>query len=492
MATALSNRLLASSPEKVRLPTYDRSSLSPGIVHIGVGNFHRAHQAIYLDDLFDRGIDHDWAIIGAGVRPGDAEMRARLQAQDGLTTVVELDPAGDAARICAAMIDFVPVERQALIEALSRPEIRIASMTITEGGYFLDADGGFDAAHPAIEHDALNGAAPRTVFGILLAAIVTRRARGLDPLTVMSCDNIPGNGDVAQAATVGLAERSSSDLARWIGREMAFPNSMVDRITPATGERERVLVRESFAIDDACPVVCESFRQWVMEDTFASGRPRLEEVGVEFVDDVAAYELMKLRILNGGHAAIAYPAALMGLTYAHEAMAEPLIAGFMAKMVRTEVIPILPHIDGVSFEDYLALVRRRFANPKIGDTIARLCEDGSDRQPKFILPSIVDRLSKGQSVDGLALEVAFWCRYCAEAGATAAGHSISDGRSGQLMERARAARSDPAAFLTMDDVFGDLRRNPIFREAFETSLLSIWRDGTAATLARYNDRRNEP
>lgn len=487
MATALSNKLLTSASATVDLPAYDRSLLRPGIVHIGVGNFHRAHQAIYLDDLFNRGIDHDWAILGAGVRPGDTGMRTRLQAQDCLTTVVELDPAGDTARICGAMIDYVPVEPQALIEALSRPEIRIASMTITEGGYFLDADGGFDAAHSEIEYDARNSAAPRTVFGILLAAIARRREQGLAPLTVMSCDNIPGNGDVAQATTVGLAELTSPGLAQWIGREMAFPNSMVDRITPATGERERALVRETFAIDDASPVICETFRQWVMEDTFASGRPHFEHVGVEFVDDVASFELMKLRILNGGHAAIAYPAALMGLTFAHEAMAEPLVAGFMAKMVRTEVISTLPDIGGVDFEDYLALVLRRFANPKIGDTIARLCEDGSDRQPKFILPSIADRLSKNQSVDGLALEVALWCRYCAASGEGAARLPIIDPRSDQLTERARAARSDPAAFLALDDVFGELRTNYAFARAFEAALASLWQHGVAKTLAAYND-----
>ena len=486
MATALSNQALTCSLERVRLPTYDRAALTPGIVHIGVGNFHRAHQAIYLDDLFDRGIDHDWAIIGAGVRDGDAEMRRRLMAQDCLSTVIELEPTGNAARVCGAMIDYVPIEPRAVIEALSRPEVRIASLTITEGGYFLDADGGFDTAHPEIQHDARNTSTPRTVFGMLLAAIANRRDKGCGPLTVMSCDNIPGNGDVARTVLRGLAEMTSSTLASWIDVEMAFPNSMVDRITPATGERERALVREEFDIEDACPVVCETFRQWVMEDTFVSGRPKLEEVGVEFVDNVAAYELMKLRILNGGHAAIAYPAALMGLTYAHEAMAEPVIAGFMAKLARTEVVPTLPHINNVNVEDYLAVIQRRFANPKIADTIERLCEDGSNRQPKFILPTVHDRLATGQPVDGLALEVALWCRYCAADGDSGAGVAIRDGRSSLLVERARAAKSDPAAFLAIGDIFGELGQHPEFANAFATSLGSIWQNGVSATLAAYN------
>ncbi len=486
MATALSNQTLTSSLENVRLPTYDRATLTPGIVHIGVGNFHRAHQAIYLDDLFNRDIDHDWAIIGAGVRQADSEMRRRLMAQDCLSTVVELDPTGDTARVCGAMVDFAPIEPRALVAALSRPEIRIASMTITEGGYFLDADGGFDPTNPDIAHDARSHSAPRSVFGVLLAAVATRRAQGFAPLTVLSCDNIPGNGDVARATTIGLAEMMSRDLGRWIASEMAFPNSMVDRITPATGARERALVNEQFDIEDACPVVCETFRQWVMEDAFVSGRPHFEAVGVEFVENVAAYELMKLRILNGGHAAIAYPAAMMGLTYAHEAMAEPLIAGFMDKLVRTEVIPTLPEIPGVGFEDYLAVIQRRFANAKIGDTIERLCEDGSNRQPKFILPTIQDCLSKGCPVDGLALEVALWCRFCAADDANGAVGSINDVRSNVLVERARAAKSDPAAFLAMGDIFGELCAQPVFANAFATSLAALWRDGVSETLAAYS------
>lgn len=485
MAITLSNRTLTSSPEGVRVPTYDRAGLSPGIVHIGVGNFHRAHQAIYLDELFNRGMDHDWAIIGAGVRETDDAMRRRLQAQDYLSTVVELDPNGNVARVCGSMVDHAAVEPPAIVAALSRPDVRIASLTITEGGYFLGADGSFDAAHPELQHDARRAGVPQTVFGMLLAAIAARRDKGLEPLTVMSCDNIPGNGDVARAAVCGLAELSSRSLADWIRGEMTFPNSMVDRITPATGARERALVRDEFGIDDACPVVCETFRQWVMEDAFVAGRPRLEDVGVEFVENVAAYELMKLRILNGGHAAIAYPAALMGLTYAHEAMAEPLIAGFMAKLVQDEVIPTLPEIAGVRFSDYLTVVQHRFANPKIGDTIARLCEDGSNRQPKFILPTVHDRLAKDQSVDGLALEVALWCRYCAGDATGDNGSAINDPRADLLVERARTARSDPAAFLSLSDIFGELDQHPTFSHAFATSLASLWQNGTAATLDAY-------
>ena len=486
MATALSNSILAQPLDRVRLPNYSRAALSPGIVHIGVGNFHRAHQAIYLDDLFSQGSDLDWAIIGAGVRETDAQMRQRLMAQDFLSTVIELDPNGNAARICGSMVDYAPVESRAVIEALSRPEIRIASLTITEGGYYLNSIGGFDSTHPEIQHDAGNENTPRTIFGMLLAAICARRNNGSPPLTIMSCDNIPGNGEVARATLHGLADMISSSLGDWINAEMAFPNSMVDRITPATGGRERALAKDEFDIEDTCPVVCETYRQWVVEDSFVSGRPRLEDVGVEFVENVATYELMKLRILNGGHAAIAYPAALMGLTYAHEAMAVPLIAGFMAKLARTEVIPTLPNIPGINFDDYLAVIQRRFSNPKIGDTIQRLCEDGSNRQPKFILPTIHDRLATGQSVDGLALEVALWCRYCASDEAVSASGELSDPRSNVLIESARAAKSNPAAFLAIKDVFGDLGENSVFSNAFARSLTLLWQQGVASTLTAFN------
>jgi len=487
MITKLSLSNLSDIGGNVTKPGYSRADLTPGIVHIGVGNFHRAHQAIYLHRLFESGKDRDWAIVGAGVKPYDAAMRARLEPQDWLTTVVELDPAGFSATICGAMIDFTEVNPESLIARMASPEIRIVSLTVTEGGYFVDAKtGGFDASHPDIVADAANPARPTTVFGLIIAALMRRRETGVPPFTVMSCDNLPENGHVARNAVLGLAGGRDDDAHDWIADNVAFPCGMVDCITPATGPREIALVADKFGIDDAAPVVCEPFRQWVLEDNFPQGRPALETVGVEFVEDVAPYELMKLRILNGGHATIAYPAGLMGIHYVHEAMENPLVTGFLEKLEFTEIIPTVPEIPGVSLEGYYHKIVERFSNPAIGDTIPRLCLDGSNRQPKFILPTVAARLAAGQPVDGLALEVALWCRYCAGMNEKGNPIKIDDIAASRLTENALAARDNPSVWLSMHDVFGDLGQNPEFSAAFARALGALWADGTEATLARYN------
>ncbi|MGP9804999.1 mannitol dehydrogenase family protein [Paracoccus sp. NSM] len=490
MAIPLTEAALAQLPDGVARPSYDRARLTPGILHVGVGNFHRAHLAWYLDRLFALGEGHDWALIGAGVRAGDQAMRDRLARQDWLSTLVELDPAGLSARILGPMIDFAAVEPQAVIAAMSDPRIRIVSLTITEGGYFVDAlSDGFDAAHPDIRHDAAHPDAPRTVFGMMLAAIRARRAGGIAPFTVLSCDNLPENGHVAARTLAGLARLSDPALADWIEAHMAFPNSMVDCITPATSDRERTLVRDRFGIDDAAPVVCEPFRQWVLEDNFPQGRPALEKVGVEFVADVARHELMKLRILNGGHAAIAYASALLGHHFVHDAMADPDIRDWLIALETREIIPTLAPIPGVDYGAYLDLIVSRFSNPRIGDTIPRLCLDGSNRQPKFILPTLRDRLAAGLPVEGLALEVALWCRYCE--GATETGEPIApnDDAHEILRRHALTARDDPAAFLANAAVFGELGADPTLRSAFADQLNHLRQGGVRAALTRYRDAR---
>ncbi|MGI9399829.1 MAG: mannitol dehydrogenase family protein [Rhizobiaceae bacterium] len=486
MAASLSLANLPLISDSVVKPSYRREELTPGIIHVGVGNFHRAHQAIYLHRLFQTGRDHNWAIMGAGVKPYDDVMRQRLINQDWLTTVVELDPDGFSAEICASMIGFAEVNARALIAAMSDPEIRIVSLTVTEGGYFVDAkSGGFDVSNGEIAKDIANRETPSTVFGIIIAALANRRQNGIAPFTVMSCDNLPENGHVARQAILGLAGAMSGDMGKWISGNVAFPNGMVDCITPATGEREIDLVRHEFDIVDTAPVVCEPFRQWVLEDNFSNGRPALETVGVEFVNDVAPYELMKLRMLNGGHAAIAYPAALMGIKYAHEAMENKLVGGFYDKLVHDEIMPTVPPIPGVSLEEYYRTLVKRFSNALLGDTIARLCLDGSNRQPKFILPTIKACLDAGIPVRGLALEVALWCRYCAGIDENGSEILIEDIAADRLKAQAMAAKSEPSRFLEMHEIFGSLNEKPIFVDAFSERLNALWRDGTQATLQKY-------
>lgn len=486
MTTKLSAATL-SEITTAAVPAYDRQRLTPGIVHIGVGNFHRAHQAVYLDDLFALGQDHDWAIIGAGVRDADEAMRQKLAAQDWLTTVVEQEAATSSARVTGAMIDYLrPGDTEAIIARLADPATRIVSLTITEGGYYIDpASQEVDTSHPDLVWDAAHLDAPRTVFGLILAGLLRRRERGIAPFTVMSCDNIPGNGNVTRNASSLLADKHQMGLGDWVREHVAFPNGMVDRITPATSERERKLLSEDFGIEDNWPVFCESFRQWVLEDHFPAGRPALEKVGVQFVDDVSPYEHMKIRILNGGHATIAYPAGLMDIHFVHEAMEHPLIAAFLRKVEDDEIIPVVPPVPDTNLHNYRALCERRFANPKIGDTIRRLALDGSNRQPKFIIPSALDRVKMGASVTGLALVSALWCRYCYGTTESGAGIEPNDPSWDRLTAQAKLAKEKPDNWLQMTDIYGELATLFPFSSAFAHALETLWSIGTEATLKRY-------
>lgn len=471
----------------VATPKYRRADLSAGIVHFGVGNFHRAHQAVYLDALFNLGEGHDWALVGAGVRAADEAMRLKLMGQDWLTTVVEQEADTAAAHVTGAMIDYLPPgDSAAVIAKLADPAIRIVSLTITEGGYYIDpASQKFDPTHPDIAYDAAHFEAPKTAFGLILAGLVKRRDAGIAPFTVMSCDNIPGNGHVTENAVAGLAALIDPALAEWVKSSVAFPNGMVDRITPATSDREKRLLAEQFGIDDAWPVFCESFKQWVLEDNFPAGRPALERVGVQFVPDVAPYEHMKIRILNGGHATIAYPAGLLDIHFVHEAMEHPLVSAFLRKVETEEIIPVVPAVPDTDLNDYFALCERRFANPKIGDTVRRLALDGSNRQPKFIIPTALDRIRDGQSVTGLALVSALWCRYCHGTTESGAVIEANDPNWERLTIQAHKAKDNPKAWLEMADIYGDLAKAPDFIDAFTKALHFLWTQGTTRTLEAY-------
>lgn len=484
MSTPLSLKNLPVLAATAAVPKYRRDDLSAGIVHIGVGNFHRAHQALYLHRLMDLGLGADWAIVGAGVKPADQQMRQRLQGQDWLSTVVESDPAGTHATITGPMVDFAAAGRGPLLGWLTRAQIRIVTLTITEGGYYIDArTGGFDSAHADF-----TGAHPgdlSDVFSLLVEALMRRRAQGTPPFTVVSCDNLPANGQVARQALLGVAGLRSDDAQAWCAGEVSFPNGMVDCITPAIGESERDRLRREFAIGDAAPVLCEPFRQWVLEDRFPTGRPPLHEVGVAFVSDVAPHELLKLRLLNAAHAALAYPASLLGFRHVHDAVGDAQLQAYVSQLVLRELLPTVPALDGVSRSAYFRQAMRRFANPAIADTIARLCQDGSSRQPKFILPALAERLDAGLSVDGLALELALWCRHCQHALEDGAAPPLDDPKHSMLLERAQAARTDATAWLDMPDVIGPVGQNPRLRQAFAQQLQRLWQHGTRATLARY-------
>ncbi|GGG77888.1 mannitol 2-dehydrogenase [Salipiger pallidus] len=471
----------------VARPGYDRSGLSHGIVHVGLGNFHRAHQAVYLDDLFAKGLDHDWALTGAGVRAPDAKMRNQLKAQDCLSTVIELSATGESPRIIGSMIDFVEVDETngPLVAKMTDPATRIVSLTVTEGGYYVNpVTETFDPTHPDIVADGEAPDAPRTVFGAVVAALRARRAAGTPAFTVMSCDNIPGNGDVTRDAVTGTARLSDPELADWIAENVAFPNSMVDRITPATGDHERA-VAAKYGINDPVPVTCEPFRQWVLEDNFPQGRPRLEEAGVTFTDKVHDYERMKIRILNGGHAIIAYSGALLGCELVDEAMAHPLVHAYFRKVEETEVLPHVHPVPEFTPEAYLELIDERFSNPAVKDTIRRLCLDGSNRQPKFIVPSIADGLKAGAPVEGLALESALWCRYCAGTLEDGTAIAPNDPSWDALVALSAEARETPVAWLSQRSVYGELAKNERFAGLFADWLGRLWSQGVTKTVEDY-------
>jgi mannitol 2-dehydrogenase len=487
MTTKLSLANLDKIAAQIAVPKYARSALSAGIVHFGVGNFHRAHLGVYLDDLFNLGSDLDWAIVGAGVMAGDEVMRQKLQPQDYLTTIVEQDNEVSSAHITGPMIDFVPpANTAALIARLVDPAIRIVSLTVTEGGYMIDpATGKFDPRHPAIVTDAANPQAPASVFGLILRGLALRREKGVAPFTVMSCDNVPHNGVVTRNAIAGLARLFDPALADWVAAKVAFPNAMVDRITPATSDRERDITARDFGVEDSWPVFCEEFKQWVIEDKFSLGRPTFEKVGAQFVADVTPWENMKIRILNGGHAILAYAAGLLDVHFVHEAMEHPVVRAFLDRVETSEVIPTVAPVPDTDIGDYYKIIVRRFANPKIGDTVRRLCLDGSNRQPKFIVPVIRDRLSAGAGFAGLALESALWCRYCH--GTSDSGKVIepNDPNWAKLQAVAHKAKDDPMAWLAMDEIYGEVGRAPKFRAAFATALADVWKNGTKATVETY-------
>ena len=489
MTIRLNNKTLNEIGGSVALPKYDRSKLTAGILHFGIGNFHRAHQAVYLDDLMNQGEALDWGVLGAGVMAADSRMKELLAAQDYLTTIVEEEAQSRKVRVTGSMCGFVtPGDAAATVAALTDPAIRIVSMTVTEGGYFIDPlTAAFDETHPAMMADAKSPDRPKTVFGIIAAGLAQRRANGDAPFTVMSCDNIPHNGNVARNAVAGVAALSDPAFAEWIIANVAFPNGMVDRIATATTDAQRQTLAVEYGVEDGWPVFCEDFRQWVLEDSFPAGRPPLEAAGVQFVSDVTPYEHMKIRILNGGHAIIGYPAGLLGIEYVHEAMAHPLIAAFLQKVALEEIIPIIPPVPNTDLNGYLALIKTRFANPKIGDTIGRICFDGSNRQPKFIIPSIADRLDAGASVTGLALESALWCRYCFGMDEKGATIGSNDPDWSALQDRAKAAKSSPSEWIAMDNIYGDLANSQSFSRSFSKSLSSLWQVGVEATLRSYVD-----
>ncbi|OHU99408.1 mannitol dehydrogenase family protein [Mycobacterium talmoniae] len=458
----LTNAALGRLP--IAAPGYDRSEIGIGIAHFGVGAFHRAHQAAYLDRLLGQGLARDWGICGVGVLPDDRRMRDVLCGQDGLYTLVVAHPDGRRdPRVIGSIVDYryAPDDPAAVIDLLAAPGTRIISLTITEGGY-QDPDG------PA--------------FALITAALARRRDRGLPAPTIMSCDNIEHNGAAARRAVTIHAEHRYPGLAGWITARTRFPNSMVDRITPATTPEVAAALEGDFGVTDGWPVSTEPFTAWVLEDDFADGRPPWERAGVLLVDDVAPYELMKLRLLNAGHQCLAYFGYLCGYRLVADAARDPLLAGLLRGYLACEAAPTLPPVPGIDLADYQRTLLDRFANPGVRDTIPRLCAHASDRIPKWLLPVIRANLVGGAPIRLASAAVAAWARYAEGVDERGQPIEVIDRLAASLVPLARSQRSQPTAFIENTALFGDLARQPRFVADYGWALDSLHRRGARATL----------
>jgi mannitol 2-dehydrogenase len=448
-------------------PTYDRGEITIGIVHFGVGGFHRAHQAVYVDRLLEMGLAKDWGICGVGVLPGDREMAKVLANQDGLYTVVTMNPDGSRdPRVIGSIVDYLyaPDDPESVIELLAAPSTRIISLTITEGGYSIDDAG------------------PNSVFGLVASALARRMERGLPSPTIVSCDNIEGNGDVARQAFGTYAQRNHPGLADWMKANTRFPNSMVDRITPVTTPDVIEALATEFGVEDQWPVVAEPFTAWVLEDDFSDGRPPFEKVDVLLVDDVTPYELMKLRLLNASHQCLCYFAYLAGYRLVHEAAADPLFAQFLREYMDSEGTPTLKPVPGIDLPDYKRTLIERFANPGVRDTIVRLCFGSSDRIPKWLLPVIRENLKSGEPIRLAAATVASWARYAEGVDEQGEPIDVQDQLADTLVPLAKSQYENPTAFIDDTAVFGDLGQHPRFVEVYLWALDSLHRDGARVTL----------
>lgn len=478
-ALPLQESLLPAISGAVAVPTYDRTAIRPSIVHIGVGGFHRSHLATYIDELCTGG-HTEWGIVGCGLLPHDRSMAAALGPQDNLYTLISRGADRTDVQVIGSLIEYVHAspDAEAVMARIASPDTQILSLTVTEGGYPIDdVTGEYDPNSP--------NAGTGGTFSIIAAALERRRNDLGAPITIVSCDNITSNGHATRAATLGEAAAYGSDLIDWIAESVTFPNSMVDRITPATTDSDRAWLAETYNIADRWPVVAEPFRHWVVEDDFAGARLPLEELDVIVTDAVEPYEFMKLRLLNAGHSCLAYAAALDGIATVDAAMADPSISRFVRALLDYEAKPVLPDVAGIDVDAYIATLIDRFSNPHIRDQISRLCLDGSAKFPKFLLPTVRAQLAADGPIGLSALALASWCHYLM--GRTDRGDDIALSADPQLDEAVSFARSsvdEPASFLDFSSVFGDdLPASPRFVAAFTEALTSIRSQPIGAAIA---------
>lgn len=474
--TQLNAKNLASLPEDVRIPTYNRKAVKAGIVHIGVGGFHRAHQAYLVNCLLQRGLAKDWGICGVSLLPNDRKIYDVLSEQDGLYTLMIPNTDGDfSAEVIGSIVEllYAPENPDAVLQKIADESTRLVTLTITEGGYNFTSDGNFNWDNDTILWDLQHPDQPKTVFGYLYAALKLRRVNGTAGLTIQSCDNMEHNGDVIRRMLYAFISKADPDMISWLDEYIAFPNSMVDRITPVTTDNLKVTLVEKFGIQDAWPVVCEPYYQWIIQDSYAAGRPEWEQAGVQLVPDVTPYEKMKIRLLNGGHTLIGLTGYLLGYQYIHESVTDPVIADLLKKYMDEEVTPTLDHVQGVDLPAYKNILIQRFRNPFIKDEVGRIISGSSAKFPKFILPVVLDRLSDGQSVEIAALIVACWYQYLKLNLPTP--QNIQDEMAVTLLKSVAKAEEEqnPLLFLSNEEIFGHTRELHEFTENYVSHLAAL-------------------
>lgn len=477
-ALRLSAATLGHAADRVERPAYDRAGVTPGIVHLGIGSFHRAHQAVYIDECLSA--DPNWGIVGASLRRPD--MRDALKPQDWLYTVAVQDGEGTRPRIVGSLLDvlFAGQDTGPLIAAMADPAIRIVSITVTEKGYCHNpATGDLDLTNSAIKADLAAPDTPSTVPGLLVAALKRRRAAGTAPFTVLSCDNLPANGRTVRRVVTQFAAQLDNELSAFIEGQVAFPETMVDRIVPATTDADRAEIESLAGLADAWPVTTEPFTQWVIEDAFSGPRPDFAAAGAQMVGDVAPFETMKLRMLNGSHSALAYLGQLAGHETVAEAMGDDKLSGFVGRLW-DEVMPTLamPRDEMRSYADALT---SRFLNPALRHKTQQIAMDGSQKVPQRLLSSIIDRRAEGLSHDALTTAVAAWIAYVARNGGT-----VDDPMAPQFESLAKATLPDLETFTRqmsgLRSVFGDLAEANGFQDALAVEVMSLAGRGVNATL----------
>lgn len=475
----LNQKNIAKLSKQLPCPTYNRQTLKTGIVHIGVGGFHRSHQAYYIHQLLEKHPSLNWGICGIGLREADRKMYDILKKQDGLYTLIIQHPNGTIKKEVIGTIKemLLAVDTpNKVIEKMAHPDIKIVSLTITEGGYnFSPLTREFDFDNKDIQQELQHPDNPKTVFGFLTAALRKRRANRIAPFTILSCDNIQHNGEVARQMLLTYTQKQDTALADWIAENVTFPNSMVDRITPVTTASDIAYLQKTIGLKDEWPVVCEPFIQWVIEDKFANGRPPLEKLGVQFVPDVTPYEKMKIRLLNAGHSVLGIPGAVHGHPTINACMEDAVFAKFMRAFMDKEVTPVLDTIEGIDLEKYKDSLAERFANPNIKDSVSRICSESAAKLPKFLIPTLQENLAKGGSIDYATLVLAVWCYYSDKrVSENNFPLEIIDAKKEELHEAASKTANTPLSFLKLQEVFSNLTDNEQFTKKYLTFIQLIY------------------